>query len=47
MNKILVVPYSYTGPGRRLAQLLCGMMYRSRPMAEITDATPHRGVVGT
>jgi len=43
MNKILVVPYSYTGPGRRLAQLLCGMMYRDRLMAEITDATPHRG----
>ena len=45
MSKILVVVYSYTGTCRRLADLLCGQ--QGWPMAEITDAKPRRGVLGT
>ena len=39
MNKILVVPpYSYSGPGRRLAQLLRGMTYRRSPAHRIAQS---------
>jgi flavodoxin len=45
MSKILVVVYSYTGTCRRLADLLCDQ--QGWPMAEITDAQPRRGALGT
>ncbi len=45
MSKILVVVYSYTGACRRLAELLCNE--QGWPMAEISDARPRGGVLGT
>jgi hypothetical protein len=44
MNRILVVTYSYTGTGRRLAQALCAQ--QQWPMAEVLDLRPRRGSWG-
>mgnify|MGYP001550631777 CR=1 FL=1 len=45
MSKILVVVYSYTGTCRRLAELLCDE--QGWPIAEVTDARPRSGALGT
>jgi len=45
MSKVLVVFYSYTGTSRRVAELLCSQ--QGWPMAEIVDARPRRGVLGS
>ena len=45
MSKILVVFYSCTGTSRRVAELLCSQ--QGWPMAEIVDARPRRGVLGS
>lgn len=44
MSKILVVMYSYTGTGRRLARRLSAA--RAWPLAEVRDAEPRSGARG-
>jgi hypothetical protein len=45
MDRVLVVVYSCTGTGRRLAQLLCAQ--QQWPMGEVTEIRPRRGASGT
>lgn len=44
MSKVLVVTYSFTGTGRRLTQLLCGM--QGWESAEITEVHARSGGLG-
>jgi len=45
MNEVLVIVYSYTGTGWRLAERLCDQ--KGWPMATVTDARPRSGWLGT
>jgi flavodoxin len=45
MSNILVVVYSYSGASRRVAELVCSQ--QDWPMAEIADAKPRSGVMGS
>ena len=45
MNNVLVIVYSYTGTSRRVAQLLGSQ--QGWPLAEITDARPRSGAMGS
>ncbi|QRF62932.1 flavodoxin [Variovorax paradoxus] len=45
MNNVLVIVYSYTGTSRRVAELLCSQ--QGWPMAQITDARPRSGALGS
>ncbi len=45
MNNALVIVYSYTGTSRGVAQMLCSQ--QGWPLAEITDARPRSGPMGS
>lgn len=45
MDTVLVVCYSYTGTGRRLAQLLCS--HHGWPLGEVVEEHPRAGAAGT